>query len=136
MNRLALSLVLAACSLCALPALAADGPWNHNGSVVYMSDGSDFYPNQLKIWYTDPRDGMRAEGVRNGTVLFRGLEYEDGTVEGVAYVFKSGCSPAGYNVSGTFDEYSEYLVLAGQRSHLEWLQGRGLQRQQELDPRV
>jgi len=105
--------LFAFCGFGTVSAMAADGPWNHNGSTVYMTDGTDDYPQRLKIWYTSPRSGMRAVGVRNGTTLFTGTEYADGSVEGTAYVFKSGCKPAGYAVSGSFSGDTNRLVLSG-----------------------
>lgn len=48
---------------------------------------------------------MRKQGVTPGTLLFRGNFWESGgvnlrKVNGTAYVFKRGCKPAGYKVSG------------------------------------
>ena len=51
--------------------------------------------------------------MREGTTLFLGTEYADGSVEGTAYVFKKGCAPAGYDVSGSFSGDTNRLVLSG-----------------------
>lgn len=77
---------------------------NHNGSGV-------FYENcgTVEIFYQRPKASMRRQGVRSGTVLFRGSAR--GTrVSGTAYRFKRGCAPIGYSVSGRWRGASLTLV--------------------------
>ncbi len=96
-----------ACLVYASPALAV-GEWMHNGSLMHMSEGHNF-----TIVYQDPKPGIQAVGVREGTVLFYGNEYGNKRVEGTAFVFKRGCQGAPYSVSGRFSGDYETLVLNG-----------------------
>ena len=69
--------------------------WYHNDSAMnILRDG-----RSLQIRYADPRSSLRRHGVRRGTVLFRG-QMTGGRIRGTAYIFKRGCQPASYNVSG------------------------------------
>lgn len=66
---------------------------DHNGSLVRVS------PSLGTIAYIHPRPGMdRMVGI--GTVMFRGW-FTQGTIAGTAYVFRNGCAPAPYAVTGT-----------------------------------
>lgn len=104
------TLALGGAALLGLPAHASDGCgggiYNHNGSSVAIDHCSD------TIRYVRPRSGMRRQGARNGTVLFRGGGLGgNGRVSGTAYVFKRGCGAAGYRVSGRWRGGN--LVLVG-----------------------
>lgn len=92
--------------------------YDHNGSAmtVFTCNG------QVTITYTRPRSALRGSGVTPGTVLFQGrfvpqARTGDSTVdevselEGTAFVFRSGCAPAGYQVRGSFHAQ---IVLWGQ----------------------
>jgi hypothetical protein len=86
----------------------------HNGSMMYVNKGTRI------IRYSSPKDSI-AKTVQEGTVLFRG-EFKNapglesrGTVAGTAYVFKRGCEPAPYSVSGTYDAWSVTLKGAAPR---------------------
>jgi hypothetical protein len=60
--------------------------WLHNGSVVKLiSDGET-----REFYYWEPRMGMRQVGVREGTLLFKGV-VRDGTYSGTAYIFNLRC---------------------------------------------
>jgi hypothetical protein len=86
--------------------------------TVYLHNGSAMHVNKAAgiIRYYDPKISISGT-VQEGTVLFRG-EFRNapglearGTVTGVAYVFKRGCEPATYPVSGTYNAYS--ITLKG-----------------------
>jgi len=87
-------------------------PYDHNGSVVTVDERSG------EIRYQRPKRAI-AGTVRPGTLLFKGTfrekagpgESAHGTVEGTAYVFKKGCAPAPYRVSGTYDAWT--ITLSG-----------------------
>lgn len=66
---------------------------NHNGSIVELNRSSE---GVVEIRYREPRASLAIEP---GTLLFHGSEH-DGQVRGEAFVFKTGCPPAGYQVSG------------------------------------
>ncbi|MCY1644761.1 hypothetical protein [Methylorubrum sp. SL192] len=65
----------------------------HNGSEVLVDERVGV------IRYDVPKTSIRA-AVSKGTVLFRGTFAASGAVTGTAYVFKAGCEPAPYAVSG------------------------------------
>jgi hypothetical protein len=86
----------------------------HNGSMMYVNKGTGI------IRYSTPKDSI-AKTVQEGTILFRG-EFKNapgldsrGTVAGTAYVFKKGCEPAPYPVSGTYDAWSVTMKGAAPR---------------------
>lgn len=65
----------------------------HNGSQVLVDERAGV------IRYDVPKASIRS-AVSKGTVLFRGTFAASGAVTGTAYVFKAGCEPAPYAVSG------------------------------------
>ncbi|WP_114946504.1 hypothetical protein [Microvirga calopogonii] len=82
----------------------------HNGSMMHVNKGAG------EIRYYEPKSSISGT-VQQGTVLFRG-EFKNapglearGIAEGTAYVFKKGCEPAPYPVSGTYNSYS--ITLKG-----------------------
>ena len=81
---------------------------NHNGSsmLVINNDGN------ITIQYARPKSSMRRQGVGNGTTLFTGT-INGQQLSGVAYVFRRGCAPAAYNVSGTWIVNTGQLILRG-----------------------
>ncbi len=79
-------------------------PFIHNGSRVRV------YEKAGLIVYQQPRRSI-ADAIKSGDVLFRGQITERGIV-GTAYVFKTGCEPIPYTVSG--DGYNlVHFVLRG-----------------------
>lgn len=66
--------------------------FDHNGSLVELTRSGD----GVEIRYKAPRKGL---DLTPGALLFRG-ELRNGVVRGEAFVFKTGCTPAGYAVSG------------------------------------
>jgi hypothetical protein len=81
---------------------------DHNGSLVALTRPAD---RSIEIRYQQPRAALP---VSQGTVLFRGQE-KAGVVSGTAFVFKQGCEPAGYQVTGKRD--GGVLVLEGTAPH-------------------
>ena len=93
----------------AAPAMADEGPeiFTHNGSLMEVFIHAD----EVTISYARPKSSLRRLGVRPGTVLFQGGYTRNG-IAGTAYVFRSGCQPAGYAVSGP-DLRGQGIVLSG-----------------------
>lgn len=96
----------------ASPVIAAgmDGSfWDHNGSSVVLEQSAG------RIVYDEPKASI-AGTVRRGTVLFEG-RFAGRRVSGTAYVFKKGCEPAPYPVSGVMEDnprgFGSRIVLAG-----------------------
>ncbi|MFK3776935.1 hypothetical protein [Agrobacterium sp. NPDC089420] len=84
--------------------------FDHNGSAMIVS------PSKGTIIYRDPKKSI-ADTVKSGTLLFKANApwdpYNDSAViRGTAYVFKNGCDPAPYRVSG-HQEGWHTLVLKG-----------------------
>lgn len=91
----------------ALPAMAADlYIYEHNGSVIDWSVAGD----HITASYDMPKESMRRIGVRPGDVVFEG-SFDANGVTGVAYLFKPGCPPVSYPVSG--GQTAEGVVLRG-----------------------
>jgi len=81
----------------------------HNGSKMTVSiDGS-----YIEIRYTRPKNSLRKHGVRNGTVLFSG-ELRGRNLEGDAKVFRRGCDPETYWVSGKYRSSMRSFTLRGE----------------------
>ena len=81
--------------------------YDHNGSAMDVT----VCRADVTIRYRVPRRGLARHGVVPGTVLFAGrfvpqdvtgdtAADEVSPLAGTAYVFKAGCTPAGYAVSG------------------------------------
>ena len=82
--------------------------WNHNASTVYLvADGS-----KRQFIYEEPRSGIAAQGVRQGSLLFDGLT-KNGHYSGIAYIFRGGCGSYPYQVSGPILDGYERVVLQG-----------------------
>ena len=96
----------------AAPAQAADSIWDHNGSeMLWQADGA----NRV-ISYQSPRPGLP---VAPGTVLFEGQRVDHDRLpdtpdilEGTARIFREGCAPAEYWVSGAVTDET-HVVLYG-----------------------
>jgi hypothetical protein len=78
-------------------------PYIHNGSEV----GVNFSKGYIKYWTPKP---SIAGAVSSDTILFQGTFRNvrdlklQGTITGTAYVFKKGCEPAPYSVSGKYSD--------------------------------
>lgn len=84
--------------------------FDHNDSAMLVD------PGEGTIMYRDPKRSI-AGTVRPGTLLFQAVApwdpYDDSAiVRGTAYVFKKGCAPAPYEVSGRQEGWHT-LVLKG-----------------------
>lgn len=88
----------------------ADEYWNHNDSLIYIMT---FVDNTIRIEYSKPRPSLQAQGIVEGTTLFRGTIDQEGHVNGIAYVFKQGCPPAPYHVQGYLNDDLSPLHLYG-----------------------
>jgi hypothetical protein len=87
--------------------------WAHNGSTVYLvAQGTS-----REFHYEQPRAGMTEAGARSGTLLFKGVTRE-GNYEGIAYIFKHGCNPVPYQVSGPILEDGRRVLMRGQAPKL------------------
>jgi hypothetical protein len=84
---------------------------DHNHSPMIMTRSKQ---GAIEIRYSEPR---RALQIEPGTLLFQGQR--GGQIQGEAFVFKAGCAPAGYRVTGRRTD--GVLVLAGAAPH----RGRG-----------
>ncbi|MEO1747439.1 MAG: hypothetical protein AAFR27_02265, partial [Pseudomonadota bacterium] len=87
--------------------IAAD----HNGSLMEVRVNN----GQAQIVYARPKASIARVGVTPGTVLFSGVQ-SGGSYSGQARVFRSGCAPALYNVSGSIrivGEVGRRLTLTG-----------------------
>lgn len=109
-------------------ATLADSLWDHNGSVMRLVAHGD----QRYFYYENPRQGMRAVGVREGTLLFDGFRDGD-RYAGTARVFSSHCAqPMSYWMEGRV--VSETLVvLEGQRPNFTNCQPNGTFRWERLE---
>lgn len=69
-------------------------PFDHNGSLMSLvEDGA----NMLFV-YDNPRPAIAHQGVRPGEVLLVATRHSNGTIDGVASVFRLGCLPIYYDV--------------------------------------
>ncbi|MEM6762965.1 MAG: hypothetical protein AAF615_08810 [Pseudomonadota bacterium] len=92
-------------------ALAQDGCFDHNGSVMRIVDRA----GSFSISYERPRGVLRRAGVRRGTVLAEGRSMPGG-LSGVARRFSRHCvgQPLEYDVTGHYEgDYT--IVLTGTR---------------------
>ena len=88
------------------PARAGESLWSHNGSTMRWHSSGQY----RRISYYNPRPGLP---VSPGTVLFEGQRVGN-TMFGTAYVFKRGCPPAPYEVSGNINPANQtHVVLFG-----------------------
>jgi hypothetical protein len=69
---------------------------DHNGSIVELNKSTE---GTVEIRYREPKAAL---AIDPGALLFHGSEH-DGQVKGEAFVFKAGCPPARYGVSGRRD---------------------------------
>jgi S1-C subfamily serine protease len=92
------------------PTLADAEPtlWHHNGSVLYLVARGTL----REFHYKEPRSGLLEEGVRPGTLLFRG-ESKNHQYVGTAYIFNSRCGALPYQVSGPILDHDERVLLTG-----------------------
>jgi len=91
--------------------LPAQSNWYHNGSTMSVV----VQGNDITILYAAPRKGMMDEGVRSGTILFRGRM--SGTrLTGTSFVFDRRCAkPIPYPDRGEVSDDGREINLEGQR---------------------
>lgn len=85
--------------------------------VIFDHSGSEVAIDQDRgvIVYINPKPSLRGV-VRPGQVLFRGtIPANGGTAKGTAFVFRKGCRPAAYSVTGAFSQDADRptLLLTG-----------------------
>uniref|UniRef100_A0A9E7ZWQ4 Uncharacterized protein n=1 Tax=Bosea sp. NBC_00436 TaxID=2969620 RepID=A0A9E7ZWQ4_9HYPH len=91
-------------------ALANSGwsTWFHNGSTMVINEQTG------RIVYEEPKASI-AGTVPKGAILFEG-KFDGKRISGTAYVFKKGCDPAPYQVSGRVEDrkgFGSRIVLTG-----------------------
>jgi FtsZ-interacting cell division protein YlmF len=92
------------------PQQSASSYWMHNNSLVMMSRSG----TGIRFVYENPRQGMRDEGVTQGTLLFEGRA-SGNTYNGTAYVFSGRCGTSfPYPVTGNMTPDGTQLRLIGQ----------------------
>lgn len=107
-----LGMLAAIVSMSIPPALGADVSfWDHNGSNMRIEQ----YGKDVTIAYEEPRSGIRKHGVSSGDTLFYGQVSPNGRLTGEAFVFRRGCEPESYSVSGHWnpDSGQHDLTLRG-----------------------
>ena len=86
--------------------------WTHNGSRMAYESGPG---TARRIWYWEPRSGLRGIGIRKGVLLFDGA-LSRGTIRGTARIFKSGCGAYLYEVGGQASADGRRVVMTGRVS--------------------
>ena len=82
----------------------------HNNSLVTMTKTGA----SIRFVYESPRQGMRDEGVTQGTLLFEGTA-SGNAYKGTAYVFSGRCGTSfAYHVTGDITPDGTQLQLSGQ----------------------
>ncbi|WP_152599527.1 hypothetical protein [Hoeflea sp. BAL378] len=95
----------------------ADMPFHLKMRQLFDHNGSDvtIRPERGTIVYTEPKASISG-AVRPGTLLFQSEPWDpydaEAVIRGTAYVFKKGCPPAPYQVTGRHEGWHT-LVLKG-----------------------
>lgn len=88
--------------------LGSPGSWTHNGSVMRLeAEGA-----ARRIYYANPRAGIRQVGVSGDTLLFDG-ERQGNRYTGTARIFKAGCDDRTFPVEGTVSADDLRVELIG-----------------------
>jgi len=96
MNKLKFAIVLSGLIACVSSSVAGElYVYEHNLSVINWAVVGD----KIVATYATPKPSLRAAGVKEEDILFKGV-YDGDRIVGKAYAFKSGCSPAPYDVIG------------------------------------
>jgi hypothetical protein len=99
------------------PPIVAQGgnEFDHNGSRMRL-----IQQGNLKVFvYDKPRQGMIDEGVRPGTVSFKGRIDNNGTYEGTAFLFSRTCGPVPYSVVGSESLDRQTIKLVGSAPYVD-----------------
>ena len=94
------------------PTPGAQG-WNHNGSEMKLIASG----KQRRFVYEIPKAGLASAGIKPGTTVFKGAR-DGNEYSGTAYIFKKGCDPQGYPVSGSVSNDERTVTMTGQRPHV------------------
>jgi hypothetical protein len=88
-------------------AMAPTSTAAHNGSLmnVYELRGG-----RIEIRYAEPRPGLTNIGVTPGTLLIKVVWVAPEKLEGIAYMFTSGCPALPYRVQGSIDRFGNILL--------------------------
>ena len=96
------------------PTASGSKTWMHNGSVMRLDASGE----ARKFFYEKPRSGIAKNGASQGTLLFEGRR-EANRYVGTAYIFKAGCDPAPYEVSGDVASDQRSVVMTGDAPRLD-----------------
>jgi hypothetical protein len=88
--------------------------WDFSGSSVALFA----HGNQREFRYDVPRPGMAEEGVRAGTLLFKGRVI-NGQYAGRAYMFSKKCGSVPYEVSGLISSDYRNVTMYGKGPRLD-----------------
>ncbi len=94
--------------------VSAQSFYNHNGSIMRLVQQG----NTVRIFYEEPRDGLRPHGVVPGTLLFEGQLDANLYLDGMSRIFSSRCGEMDYYVYGQFRRDGDF-TLAGAAPVLE-----------------
>ena len=64
-----------------------------------------------QIYYDDPRPGLKEVGVKQGMLLFDGVD--ETTLSGTAFVFAKECDPLSFAVTGKLTGDGKRITLNG-----------------------
>jgi hypothetical protein len=97
------------------PVKTEDGSqWNHNGSMMtLLVKGS-----HREFIFSNPREGLRSEGVRAGTKAFSGTMKGD-EYQGTAYVFSKTCGVFGFQMRGTASADQQRVTMSGRAPYVD-----------------
>jgi hypothetical protein len=91
--------------------MLANSRWDHNSSEMSLEVNND----NIRISYYNPRQGMREEGVTQGTLLFQGT-LSARQITGTALLFSRLCGTRyPYAVNGTVSEDGRHIEMSGSR---------------------
>ncbi|TFF25574.1 hypothetical protein E3C22_09530 [Jiella endophytica] len=87
--------------------------WNHNGSRMELrQERLQSGTTHVTISYSQPKDTLIRLGFESGRLLFEGYS-DSGVLSGRAHVFRRGCDPIAYGVTGSFDPKGSSFRLTG-----------------------
>jgi hypothetical protein len=82
--------------------------WDHNGSIMSLTADGD----KRQFYYEEPRRGIRAVGVSQGTLLFDGRR-NGALYSGTAFIFSPDCGPVPYDVRGAVSNGERRVTMRG-----------------------
>jgi len=96
------------------PAPPVERLWDHNGSLLKLEVNG----TRRRFLFTQPREGLREEGVTEGMVAFDGIQNGD-WLEGTAFVFSRRCGAVGFRVNGKAPADTKIITLRGLRPYVD-----------------